>query len=105
MTPDELPRMRVQRVEPAGILYQPHRLVVWGIHGAGAYVLGMQVGDSYLARRQVASLNGDPPETVDQLRERAMRDVVPHLPPNCLRDRNGSAVGYFIYEGLPADHC
>ena len=108
MRPDQLSSQPVQRIEPAGVLYEydpERRLVIWGIHGAGAYVLGVQVHDTYVERRRTVSLSGEPPESVDQLRERAMRSVVPTLPPSALRDSKGSAVGYFVYEGLPVDHC
>jgi hypothetical protein len=96
---DQLKQQRVQRVEMGGIHSEPPsaQLVVWGIHGGGELVVGLQVGDVALDR-----LAG---EEVDALRVRAMRDVVPNLPPNALRDSKGVAVGYFIYAGLPPDHC
>ena len=105
MRPDELTRQRVQRVEPQGPLSSPHRLVLWGLQGAGAYVLGIQVHDTYTERRRTVALNGTPPETEDQLRIRVMETVVPNLPPEALRDRHGAAVGYFVYEGLFHDYC
>jgi len=73
------------------------RLVVWGIHGGGDFVTGLGVGDVVLNRL--------PGEAVDALRVRAMRDVVPTLPPDALRDSKGAAVGYFVYTGLPPDQC
>ena len=109
MRPDQLPHQPVQRIEPAGVIYEQHgpdrRLVLWGVHGAGDYVVGVHIHNTYVERRRTVSLKGDPPETVDQLRDRAMSNVVPTLPPTALRDSKGSAVGYFVYEGLPVDHC
>jgi hypothetical protein len=90
---------RVQRVEPAGINYEPPsaQIVVWGIHEGSEHVTGIRFGDTLLQRA--------PGELVEALRIRAMREVVPSLPANALRDPNGKAVGYLTYAGLPVDHC
>ena len=103
MRPDHLASQPVQRVQPGGINREPsaHRLVVWGIHGGGDFVTGLQVGSTLLERRLADPVTGAPAESEDALRIRAMRA----LPPDALRDSKGSAVGYFLYAGLPADHC
>jgi hypothetical protein len=95
MRQDQLHSQRVQRLEPGGIDTEPAstRLVVWGIQGGSDFVTGIAVGDLVLGR-----LAG---EDTDALRIRARRN----LPANPLRDSKGSAVGYFIYAGLPPDHC
>lgn len=107
MRREQLSSQRVQRVEPGGVNYEPPsaRLVVWGIHGAGDFVTGLQVGDALLLRAARDPFTGAPEETADQLRIRAMREAVPALPPDAMRDSKGSAVGYFVYEGLPLEHC
>jgi hypothetical protein len=99
MRADQLGGQRVQRVEPNGVHCEPpsSRLVVWGIHGGSEFVTGIKFGETALGRA--------PAEEVEALRVRAMRDVVPNLAPDALRDSKGSAVGYFTYAGLPADHC
>jgi hypothetical protein len=103
MRADQLAAQRVQRVEPGGINYEPaeNRLVIWGIHGAGDYVTALRIGGALVERLPPDPLTGAPREEVDALRVRAMRS----LPPDALRDSKGSAVGYFLYAGLPADHC
>jgi hypothetical protein len=107
MRVDQLGQQPVQRVQPGGINYEPaaHRLVVWGIHGGGDFVTAIQVGATVLTRRLPDPITGAAAESEDALRARAMRDVVPTLPPDALRDSKGAAVGYFLYAGLPADHC
>jgi hypothetical protein len=103
---EELARHRVERLEPAGVLMvEEPRLVLWGIHGAGEYVIGVHVHETYVERRGRDPLTGAPRETLDQLRERVMRTIVPYLPDTALHDSKGAAVGYFVYDGLPADHC
>ena len=99
MRPDQLKAQRVQRVEMTGVHCEPTeaRLVVWGIHGGGEYVIGLQVSNVYLERKAG--------EECDALRIRAMREVALNLPAGALRDRKGSAVGYFVYAGLPVEHC
>lgn len=99
MRADQLKSQRVQRVEMSGIHTQPasRRLVVWGIHGGSNFVIGLKVGETLLERL--------PGEEVDALRVRAMRDVVPTLPPDARRDSKGVAVGYFVYAGMSPDHC
>jgi len=99
MRAHELRGQRVQRVEMSGVHSEPHtaRLVVWGIHGGGDFVTGLRVGGTVLERQ--------PGEEVDALRVRAMREVVPTLPPDAFRDSKGAAVGHFTYAGLPPDHC
>jgi hypothetical protein len=107
MRADQLTAQPVQRVEPGGVNTEPaaHRLVVWGIHGGSDFVTGLQVGSTLLERLPPNPLTGAPRESNDALRIRAMREVVPALPPDALRDSKGSAVGYFLYADLPADHC
>ena len=99
MTPAELRARRVQRIEPAGVNYEPpeRQIAVWGIHEASDLAIGIKLGDAVLWRA--------PGETVEALRVRAMRELVPHLPPDAPRDPKGKAVGHFIYPGLPEDHC
>ena len=89
---------RVQRLEPGGVNYEPPevQIVVWGIHGSDS-VTGIKFGDAVLGR-----MAG---ETCEALRIRAMREIVPSLPADALRDRNGKPAGYFIYAGLPPDYC
>ena len=41
------------------------------------------------------------PESEDALRVRAGRN----LPPDALRDSKGSAIGWFLYSGMPPDFC
>src|SRR5512138_3105491 len=88
----------VERIEPGGVNYEPpeRQVAVWGLHGSDA-VTGIQFGDAVLGR-----LAG---ETLEALRIRAMREIVPTLPSDALRDCNGKPVGYFIYAGLPPDYC
>jgi hypothetical protein len=92
---------RVQRLEAGGINYeQPERqIVVWGFHAddTDRLITGIKFGDTLLERL--------PGEEVEILRIRAMREVVPLLPPDALRDSKGKPVGYFTYSGLPPDHC
>lgn len=90
---------RVQRLEPGGVNTEPAslRLVLWGIHERSGQECGVRIGDATLTRL--------PGEEVEAMRIRAMRQVVPALPANALRDTKGSAVGWFIYPGLPEDHC
>ena len=99
MNARELQGQRVQRLEMGGVNYEPpgSQLVVWGIHGGGAFIVALRIGNAELQRREG--------ETEDQLRIRAMREVVPSLPPDAIRDPNGKAVGYFTYTGLPAEYC
>ena len=99
MTPGQLRRYRVQRVEAGGINYEPleRQIVVWGIHEGSEFVTGLKFGEASLGRL--------PGEQVEALRIRAMRELVPHLSPNAPRDSKGKAAGYFTYAGLPADHC
>jgi hypothetical protein len=99
MNAEQLRHQAVQRIEPNGINTEPEsaRLVLWGIHGASRFVIGVQIGDTLLERT--------PGEEVEALRIRAMREIVPNLPPDALRDSKGSAVGYFVYTGLPPNHC
>src|SRR6266705_2436958 len=99
MRQDQLRLQRIERIEPAGIIADPHAapLVVWGIHGAGEHVRALRIGDVVLERL--------PGEEVDALRVRAMREVVPNLPADAWRDSRGAAIGYFVYIGLDQDHC
>src|SRR5437870_3730174 len=94
MNARDLPKQQVQRVEMGGVHYEPpgSQLVVWGIHGGSDFVIALRIGDAELERRAG--------ESVDELRIRAMRDVVPNLPLDALRDANGKAVGYFCYSGM-----
>lgn len=101
---DELPGQPVQRIEAAGVIKSSERLVVWGIHGGNEYVTAIKIGDLVIRRREADPVTGAPRESVDQLRERVMREVVPTLGPAVLRDSKGSVVAYFVYEGLPDDH-
>ena len=102
---DELPNQPIKRIEPAGVLTSPNRLVVWGIHGAGDYVTGMKIGDLLINRRPLSPVTGAAEENIDQFRERVMNEIVPTLGPAALRDTKGSVVGYFVYQSLPTDHC
>jgi hypothetical protein len=90
---------RVQRLEPGGINYEPpeRQIVVWGLHEASNAVTGIKFGDLVLGRAQG--------EEVEALRIRAMRELVPQLPADALRDPKGKPVGWFTYAGLPPDHC
>jgi hypothetical protein len=90
---------RVQRLEANGINYEPHerQCVVWGIHEGSASVIGIKFGDVMLARQ--------PREEIHDLRIRAMREVIPTLLADALRDSKGKPVGYFVYQGLSEDHC
>ena len=99
MNTRELQNQKVQRVQMGGANYEPpeHQLVCWGIHGGSDFVLALRIGEAELPRREG--------ETVDELRIRAMREVVPNLPPGALRDPSGKAVGYFVYLGLPPEYC
>ena len=92
---------RVQRLEPGGINYEPpeRQIAVWGLHAddTDRSITGIKFGDAVLGRL--------PGEEIEMLRIRAMRDLVPQLPADALRDPNGKPVGYFTYAGLPPDHC
>ena len=96
MTPRQLGVARVTRLEAAGINYEPpeNQIVVWGIHGADNFVIGLMIGATLLV--------GEDPE---HLRLRAMREVKNLPPDTTLRDTKGKPVGWFIYTGLPKDHC
>jgi len=105
---------RVQRLEPGGINYEPagRQVVVWGIHAddTDRLITGIKFGNTVLTRigspaKIPGGFNIWEGEQVEALRIRAMRDVVPSLPGNALRDSKGKPVGYFIYAGLPEDHC
>lgn len=103
MKPEQLKTRPIERIEMnmAHTLGPECRLVVWGIRYAGAdeFVTALQIGGIVVERR------GAPAESPDMLRLRAMREIVPLLPPNALRDPKGSAVAFFRYAGLPPDHC
>lgn len=109
MRADELQMQPVQRVEPGGVHVNAepasNRLVVWGIHGGSDFITGICVGATVLERLPRNAITAAPKESADDLWIRARREVVPNLPPDALRDRHGAAVGYFLYAGLPADHC
>jgi hypothetical protein len=99
MKADQLLRQRVQRVEPGCAV--PAGLVLWGIHGGSDFVVGLAIGATVIERLPPNPFSGAPREDVDALRVRALREV----PPDALRDSKGSAVGYYLYAGLPPDHC
>jgi len=94
MRQDELIRQRVQRIEPVAPYLEtpPARLIVCGIHGGDDFATGLRVGETVFPREG---------ESTDALRFRAMRAV----PADALRDVKGDAIGYFVYSGLPPDHC
>ena len=104
---DQLSGQLVQRMEPGGVDRDPSatRLVAWGIHGGNDYITALVVNDITVARLSADPITGAARESVDALRIRVRRTVVPTLPPSALRDSKGSAVGYFVYQGLPADYC
>jgi hypothetical protein len=109
MNADLLKTRPIERIEMnmAHALGPECRLVVWGIRAAGAddCVIALQIGDIVLEPRGHDPVTGAPPESPEILRLRAMAEVVSSLPPGAPRDTKGSAIGYFVYRGLPADHC
>src|SRR5260221_14690637 len=101
MRPDELSRQPVQSLGLQGAWTGPVRLRVTGIQGAEDFVTGLCVGDVVLQRLPANPVIGSAEETTDALRLRAALA----LPPDVLRDAKGEALGFFLYSGLPPEHC
>src|SRR5258708_29973602 len=101
MRADELSRQPVQTLGLVGAWSGPVRLRVCGIQGADEFVTGLCVGDIVLQRLAEDRVTGKPEETTDALRLRAALA----LPPDVLRDAKGEAIGFFLYSGLPPEHC
>lgn len=80
-------------------------LQVWGIEGADELVTGICVDGQIMNRVKCNLYTGTPLEPTDKLRMRAAREFVPRLSEAAPRDQRGYPLGYFIYEGLPIDHC
>lgn len=101
MRADELSRHPVERLGLVGAWTGPVRLAVCGVPGGDNFVTGLCVGDTVLQRLPANPVIGSAEETTDALRLRAALA----LPPDVLRDAKGEAIGFFLYTGLPPEHC
>ncbi|MDP1550516.1 MAG: hypothetical protein Q8L97_10210 [Nitrosomonas sp.] len=102
----ELQRQRVQFTEySAPIAEKVPLLAVRGIAGASDFVIGICVDGELLTRNEYEPITGTEKESIDRLRIRAARELVPNLSGTAPRTSQGTPIGYFVYRGLPADHC